>query len=136
MIADWTVEAAEGFTRRNIAVRHDLHERPLFDDRALAELLDRYPREALGVFTMSEDPTDLAGWRRGEAGDLTGSELLAQVKAGRLWLNLRHVNGSDPAFAALSEEIFREVERATGKRGLKRDLGLRSEEHTSELQSH
>lgn len=124
MIADWSGDAAEGFTRRNVSVTHRLHERPMFDDGALAALLDRYPRESLGVFTMGEDPTDLAGWKRGEAGDLTGAELLEQVKAGRLWLNLRHVNDSEPTYAALSDEIFAEVERATGKPGIRRDLGL------------
>jgi hypothetical protein len=123
-VARWTAEAADRFTRANVRVEHAVHERAMFGDEALAALLDRYPRERLGVFTMGEDPEDWGSWRRGEAGDLTGAELLAEVRAGRLWLNLRAVNANDAAYAALSDEIFAEVEKATGRRCLKRDLGL------------
>jgi hypothetical protein len=66
VITDWSAEKAAAFTPENLTFQHSLHERPMFDDEGLARLLDRYPREKLGVFTMGEDPvawTDLAPGR-------------------------------------------------------------------------
>lgn len=56
IIRDWTPDKARSFTKQNLVFQHGLHERPMFDDAGLEELLDRYPREKLGVFTMGEDP--------------------------------------------------------------------------------
>ncbi|MBP6547112.1 MAG: hypothetical protein KA220_10375, partial [Phenylobacterium sp.] len=92
IIKDWTPEKGAAFTRSNLAFEHDLHERPMFDDAGLEELLDRYPREKLGVFTMGEDPVAWTTWRRGSAGTLTGSKLLEAAQSGRIWLNLRETN--------------------------------------------
>ena len=124
VIADWDPEQVAGFERKVIAFRHSLHERTMFSDEGLASILDRYPREALGVFTMGEDLEDWRSWRRGSAGAMSGDRLLAAVKAGRLWLNLRHANTHLPDFAALCDEISAEKERAFGTQVLNRDLGL------------
>ena len=68
IIADWTPDKAKAFTRDNLVFQHGLHERPMFDDAGLEQLLDRYPREKLGVFTMGEDPVAWTTWRKGSAG--------------------------------------------------------------------
>ena len=97
----------------------------MFDDAGLEQVLDRYPREKLGVFTMGEDPVDWRSWRRGAAGGLTGSQLLEAAKTGRIWLNLRAVNADLPDYAALSDEMFRDIEaNGPGLRTFKRDVGL------------
>ncbi len=124
MILDWTREKARGFTRQNLAFQHDLHTRPLFNDEGLAALLDQYPREALGVFTMGHDPVDWQSWRRGTGGKLSGDRLLEAAKAGRIWLNLRHTNDYLPAYAALEREIFADTAAQTRQRTFKRDLGM------------
>jgi hypothetical protein len=125
VIDDWSADKARDFTRANLAFSHRLHERPMFDDAGLAGLLDRYPREHLGVFTMGEDPVAWRTWRRGVAGDLSGAELLAAAKAGRIWLNLRAVNDVLEDYAALSDEIFADKEaHVPGLRTFKRDLGV------------
>src|SRR4051812_9474036 len=110
LITTWDNDSAAGFGKAEVSVRHGLHQRAMFDDASLAALLDRYPRDQLGVFTMGEDPVDWRTWRRGEAGALSGAELLAEVRAGRLWLNLRRTNDAAPEYAALSDEIFGEIE--------------------------
>jgi hypothetical protein len=125
LAVDWTLEKGRAFTRENLAFSHDLHQREMFTDDGLVEVLDRYPRDRLGVFTMGADPVDWTSWRRGSAGDLSGAQLLAAAKQGRIWLNLRETNLHLPAYAALCEEIF--AEKAAGAPGLKtfkRDLGL------------
>lgn len=124
LITDWTEEKAKGFGRETLEFRHSLAERELFSDEGLISILDRYPRERLGVFTMGDDLADYTSWRRGAAGDLGGRQLLEAVKAGRLWLNLRDTNQHLPEFAALCDEIAAEKEARTGTKVLKRDLGL------------
>ncbi|MGQ2989631.1 hypothetical protein [Brevundimonas sp.] len=124
IITDWTAEKAARMTRANLAFQHSLHERPMFDDAGLISLLDRYPREKLGVFTMGEDPVDWGSWRRGSPGDLSGEQLLRAAQEGRIWLNLRHANDYLPEYAALEEEIFAEKRDKAGLRTFKRDLGM------------
>lgn len=124
VITDWTPDKAKAFTKANLAFEHGLHERPMFDDAGLESLLDRYPRDKLGVFTMGADPVDWQSWRRGSAGDLSGKQLLDAAKAGRIWLNLRHANDYLDDYAALETEIFAEKTARTGVRTFKRDLGI------------
>jgi len=124
VITDWTPEKAARLTRADLAFEHNLHERPMFDDAGLISLLDRYPREKLGVFTMGEDPVDWKSWRRGSPGDLSGEKLLRAAQEGRIWLNLRHANDYLPEYAALEEEIFAEKRDRAGVRTFKRDLGM------------
>ena len=125
MITDWTDKKAKAFGHENLAFTHDLAERPQFSDEGLASLLDRYPREKLGVFTMGEDPIAWSTWRRGAAGDLSGEALLEAAKAGRIWLNLRETNLYLSDYKALSEEIFADkAAHAPGLRTFKRDLGV------------
>lgn len=124
IITDWTAEKAAQMTRANLAFDHNLHERPMFDDAGLISLLDRYPRDKLGVFTMGEDPVDWQSWRRGSPGDLSGEQLLRAAQDGRIWLNLRHANDYLPEYAALEEEIFAEKRDRAGLRTFKRDLGM------------
>jgi hypothetical protein len=124
IVTDWSFEKARDFTKSNLTFDHSLHLRPMFDDEGLARLLDQYPRDKLGVFTMGEDPVDWQSWRRGSAGDLTGDQLLAAAKDGRIWLNLRHTNDYLPDYTALEREIFAETQAQTGLRTYRRDLGM------------
>lgn len=125
IITDWTAEKARNFTRETLRFRHKLQHRLMFTDPALEEILDRYPRDKLGVFTMGPDPTDWRSWRRGVAGDLSGAELLDAARKGRIWLNLRAVNEHDRDYAELCDEIFADKARfAPHVKTFKRDLGL------------
>lgn len=125
IIRDWTPDKAQDFGREVLSFDHDLHRRPMFDDDGLADLLDRYPRDRLGVFTMGQDPREWRTWRRGTAGALPGKVLLEMAREGRIWLNLRAVNDHLPDYAALAGEVFGEKEaQVPGLRTMKRDLGV------------
>jgi hypothetical protein len=125
MIGDWTPEKGRALTRENLSFAHDLQVRPMFSDEGLARLLDRYPRDRLGVFTMGQDPVAWTTWRRGSAGALTGDQLLDAARAGRIWLNLRETNLHLPDYARLCDEIFAEkAARSPGLKTFKRDLGV------------
>lgn len=88
---------------------HDLAGDKLFTDAGLAGLLDRYPREDVGVYTMGEGPDS---WQRGRLGDISGAELVQAVKAGNLWLNLRGSSARDAYLGDMNWQIFSELKRA------------------------
>ncbi len=125
-LVHWDAEKTARFGREELRFRHTLHERPLFGDEGLEEVLDRYPRDKLGVFTMGEDPVDWRSWRRGAAErNMTGSRLLEAARTGRIWLNLRETNQHLLEYSALSDEIFGDMERhVPGLKTFKRDVGL------------
>lgn len=121
----WPEDVSARFAQETLVVHHDLHKREMFNDAGLESLLDRYPRDKLGVFTMGADPVDWRSWQSGKAGDLSGAELLAGVHAGRIWLNLRAANHYLEDYAALSDEIFANKEgHIKGLKTLKHDLGV------------
>ncbi|HKT53219.1 MAG TPA: hypothetical protein VJP88_02110 [Caulobacteraceae bacterium] len=123
-VRDWPADNIARFGKDIVTFRHALADLPLFSDEGLADVLDRYPREALGVFTMGEDLENWRSWRRGSAGAISGADLLAAVREGRLWLNLRHANLHLPEFAVLCAAISAEKERHLKTPVLNRDLGL------------
>ena len=96
----------------------------MFSDDGLASLLDRYPRDRLGVYTMGNDPQNWRTFVRGDAGNLSGEALLKAVKTGRFWLNLRAVNEHLEDYDALKQEMFSDFDARTGQRSLKQDLGV------------
>ena len=112
------------FGREASRHQHRLHQLGLFSDAALADVLDRYPRDQLGVFTMGEDPSAWRSWRRGRAGELSGAELIETVKTGRIWLNLRKTNEYLDDYAALTEAMFGALKAGGGPRGFRHDMGL------------
>lgn len=126
ILTDWTEAHASGFGKRPITAHHNLHERPMFSDEGLAELLDRYPREAFNLYTM--DNSREAGaetFRKGVPGNLSGEKILEAVKAGRLWINLRNANAHLPEYSDLCGEMFGELEANTpGLKTIKRDVGV------------
>ena len=126
ILTDWTEETASAFTKRPILTDHNLHTRPMFSDDGLADLLDRYPREAFGIYTMdnSADGTK-DSFRHGVVGDVSGAEILEAVKRGMLWINLRKANDHCPVYKALCDEMFGEIDaRTPGVKTLKRDVGV------------
>ena len=124
LILDWDPAKVEDFGRQTLNFRHRLHERPMFSDEGLIEVLDAYPRGKLGVFTMGQDPVAWTSWKRGTAEGLTGAELLEAVKAGRIWLNLREVNSVMERYAGLAREIFADIEENAGMKTFRHDVGL------------
>jgi len=101
---------------------HTLHRDPMFTDTGLAALLDRYPREYVGVYRMGDTPES---WECGRLGQISGEKLVQAVKEGRIWLNLRAADQRDPALAEMNQRIFSELkEMIPGFRPFNTDLGL------------
>ena len=125
MLTDWTDEHAEGFTKRTIVASHNLHERKMFSDDGLIELLDRFPREAFNLYTMDSVNGGKETFRRGLIGDLSGEQILEAIKRGMLWVNLRRANDHMEEYDKLCDEMFGELDsRSNGVKSFKRDVGV------------
>lgn len=123
-LIEWNQENTKGFGYTNRLYNHHLHENPIFSDDGLAQLIDKYPKENLEVFTMGNDPIGWGEWYLGRRGNLDGKSLLEAVKKGRIWLNLRKTNSADPRIQEIADAIFNEIAEKTGAKTFKHDMGL------------
>ena len=56
ILTDWDAEKVAKFEREPVVAHHNLHKRDMFSDEGLIDLLDRYPREKLGIYCFGTDP--------------------------------------------------------------------------------
>ena len=124
MAFEWSDNIETGFRRETVTATHDLHTRPQFSDAGLSEILDAYPREKLGIYKFPPHAEGHVKAEHGRAPDLAGAELLEAVRSGHIWLNLRAVNAHLDVFREMAGEIFGSMERRSGERVLKPDVGL------------
>lgn len=124
MAINWPQDTRKRFGRDTIQAKHTLDNSPLFCDASLAALLDTYPREELGIWTFADHGEGEEAPVRGVAPDLSGEELLEAVRNGRIWLNLRAVNEKVADYKGTADAIFGSLDRATGQRVFKRDMGV------------
>lgn len=121
---DWPGGMAAGFGREVYRARHDLHESELFTDDGLAELLDTYPRDKLGVYRFPPHGEGITRAAHGRAPEISGADLLNAVAQGEIWLNLRAVNREIEAYDKIEAAVFGALEDASGVRTRKRDIGV------------
>lgn len=124
MAITWPNSMRSDFGNALLQGRHTLNTSPLFCDASLAALLDAYPREQLGIWTFAEHGEGEDAPVRGCAPDISGKDLLAAVRNGRIWLNLRATNQHVADYASVSDDIFNSITNASGHRTLKRDMGI------------
>ncbi len=124
-LLDWRPDDARLFGKKPLAMRHKAHLDPLFSDEALVELIDRTPREKIHVNTMARDCVDPHKWREGELGDLGGKRAMEAVAGGNLWLHLRRVHETIPAYGELLDRLFEEIEaHIPGFRSYRRSMSV------------
>jgi len=78
---------------------------------ALADLIDRYPREQYALVQMGPQGSPRRSWREGDIGGLKGSRVVDAIRQGRMWLNLRNVSHVDARYRELLDEAFDELSR-------------------------
>ena len=102
-----------------LSFAHALNETDLFTDAALARLIDAHPREHLNIHHMRgtcEDPVHVDA----DAGTLSGEEVLAAIRRGRIWLSLLQIERVHARYAELLHALYDELERQTPIRALRR----------------
>ena len=114
--SSWTDEARRKFRKQPVVIRHNYHEHHAFSDMALAALIERHPRDLIDFCTMGDDATDHDSWRAGDAGALSGLELIEAVRRGKLWINLRHAMDRDPDYRPIYEAMLAEARRLAAMR--------------------
>jgi hypothetical protein len=99
---------------------HSLVEQGFATDEALAATLDRYPAGLFDINLYDYDDEGQVSLRTGVRGRLDGSELLAAIQQGRLWVNLREVETGWPELWAAAMAEFGELQAAyPGMRAVK-----------------
>jgi hypothetical protein len=94
---------------RPLHFNHGLLATGLFDDEALAALLDDYPANDIHVTTMTagagpEEP--VSSWRVGTTAGLSGEQIMAAVAKGQLWVNVKRVAENAPIYSELLDELY------------------------------
>lgn len=103
------VVAREQWERKPTLSSHNLAECELFQDNALADLLDNMPRENLFALHMGHDPLRRSENRLAIHDGLSGRELLHAVKHGRLWLNATRIHEFAHRHNALVHDLYRQL---------------------------
>ncbi len=107
----WTPEQREAVGRTFTVLTHRLHERPLFDDSALVRLLERHPRTRLQCYTMPLEGDNVGAVHPADTAGCTGEDLLAAVKKGHFWFNLRAANCHHDRYTRLFDEMVPAVQQ-------------------------
>ena len=99
--------------------QHKVDQLGLATDEALAALLDRYPEELFDINAYSYDDEGQVSMETGSRGRGTGETILTEIKAGRLWVNLRDVQDAHPDLWNPIHEAFQANMRELGIRPIK-----------------
>jgi hypothetical protein len=113
LLQDWTPQQRRAYRKEIVTFQNRLEETGLFSDESLARLIDRHPRANLDVLTMGRDKTDRKSWSAGDYEHMSGAELIAAVKRGRLWINVRHGMDQDAEYKAVFDRLVREFQAQT-----------------------
>ncbi len=108
IFTNWTPALTAAWGTAPLTARHRLPDHPLFTFDALAELIERYPRAHYALVYMGAQGGKRE-WREGDLGGLSGAEVIASIRAGRLWLNLRNIGSVDGRYREVLDQIFEEV---------------------------
>ena len=104
----WNETHSELWSHQPIRLEHELHNSPAFSMNDLAELIKGYPRQHYNIVQTGALGSNRV-WREGDIGDLSGSEVIAAISAGELWLNLREVGSVDSRYSELVDRMFEEI---------------------------
>lgn len=119
LLQDWTDQQRRAYPREIVTFQNDLEATGLFTDAALARLIDRHPRERIDVLTMGRDKTDRKSWAAGDWAGMSGAELIAAVKTGRLWINVRRAMDIDAEYKAVFDPLLEQFRKQSGAKILK-----------------
>lgn len=122
---NWTQQHSNDWGHKPVLAHHNLHENPLFTREALAALIESYPVDHYALVHVSHRADKSRVWREGERGELSGTEVIDWIAAGKLWLNLRRVAEVDSRYRDLLNAAFDEMEaRIPGFSTFDRSMGI------------
>ncbi len=108
-LIDWCNGQYDAGAGQPLAARHCLSEMDLFSDEALIDMLDRYPRNRLQAWTMGTDALRREDWQAVDTTGVSGTDLLAAVKSGRLWYNILRLDLFDKRYRDIVDQLYSEM---------------------------
>lgn len=114
LLPDLTPSQRRRAGRDILKFHHRLDETGLFSDGALARLLDETPRDRLSIRTACAEADE--PWIAGEAGRLSGAELVSAARKGRLWIVVP--TGGDIRYSRVFARLMDEFAHAMGMKVL------------------
>jgi hypothetical protein len=121
---DLAPEEAQKFGSEQVTLKHNMADSGLFTDEALADLIDRYPREYYMLTTMSKTGEKKI-WRNGDKAKMPGKDVLESLKTGQVWLALRRFDIVAPEYQKIIDESMDQLEATNpGLKATKRDSSL------------
>ena len=88
---------------------HGLDVAEFTSDAVLAKVLDRYPRHLFDINHYSFDEAGDHKLTTGDRGDLSGADLVAAIRNGELWVNLRSIETGWPELWAVASDSFEDI---------------------------
>jgi len=117
MILDgWTADHTARFQKDMFKVKHKLSETGLFTDEALADLLDKHPKDQLDVCARDDHPVYEFKFRTGDVRDVDGKTLIEAVKNGSIWMNLRKAMNIHPEYKVVLDEMYGDLAQLAGQK--------------------
>jgi len=100
-------------TSRAVPFQHNLSQNDLFVDTSLAHLIDIARAHGPDFYTLGSLGEDGFGqkWQTGILGDMSGTDVLAAIKKGHLWLQLQGLKEIAPEYFALAEQGFADLKK-------------------------
>ena len=124
IIADWQPRHERLFGNELVKLNHRLVETGLFSREALGRLIERCPKEELGLESMCFE-TDRPDRIYGELGTSSGEDAIKAIEKGRMWMNIRRVMDWAPEYRKLLDDVFDEFEaRMPAFKTFKRNIGV------------
>jgi len=108
VFTNWDATHSALWGHQPIRLCHELHKSALFSRDALAELIQRYPREHYSLIQTGARGSKRV-WREGDIGTFDGEQVMGAIAGGGLWLMMRDVGAIDARYCAMVEQMFREV---------------------------
>ena len=107
-----------------VRFRHRLASTGLFTRDALARLIEACPTEHLGIRAIVGEAPDVARLE-GILGNATGTEAIAAIEKGKIWMNIRRIMEWAPQYRSVLDSVFDELaELVPQLKTFKRSMGV------------
>jgi hypothetical protein len=121
----WDHQCDQRLLRDIVSTNHRLSELSIFSDQGLASTIDRYPRDAMTVTTMGDNPAHSSELQYGSFNDHDGRTWIDMIRRGRLCLRLSNVVQNSDALGEIVQRLCGEMNEC--------QPGLHTDSHEGDL---
>lgn len=106
-----TPQLGECLTRKPVQFRHGLCNSGLFNDDAIAQLIEKAKSAGDAYYTLGALDRNGYGdkWHSGMLSEMAGKDVLTAISNGRLWLQLQQIHELAPDIHQLAADAFEQL---------------------------